>query len=1295
MSAALRDGMKDVNQICSKVRQCLYEMEEHDINYRRFQTRSTPDLLLPIAYEDLQDPGQRMASSVSQSENHMRVVLGEITDKVGRNELPLKKEENQENKQNSERIVSSQRVNQTDDEYMEQIQKCLELIKDDVVEISHSFQQDYKNLSEEIEAETKEKQQRLEKKAAVASGFKITDYNEIVRQEDEFERQREEIMKEKEELARQKQKIAEQIAKINEQKKLIEEKYNNETQSMQGKQQIALEKKPNEDKTEKDQTQNFQAKQLSDQTKLNESKAKRSTPQNLQAKQNAEEAAKSNEEKQLNGDNLEIDEILNLQAIQQIAEHIVKINEKKNLNEDKIENDETEHLQADPSNQQKDVESGEQNANAAQSLTPKAGFESIVCKSKGILDIHEKLITQMEACDSLWEFERKMLRDPNKQAPKPLEAETQSKIELKSEKSSSKIAKSKPSKSPSKIAHSKEKRKKKDENRTIKISKIDDKYNNKYKDSLWFSNLSKRKAYKENTQKDHKRPVSSQSRNRPSSRSLGNQNSTRSVCSASYRPCSAHKSCNLVIENTQKIDPNKPTEKSRSFWMKFQTGQLQSGKSLNCVDILDELTAKDVEPIQSEYPRRDNFYIEKHSFVQNTFIYKMVNNKTNNKMLEILSSLEPPRIRCSSDKCTKCTKHHNKGKHSAKGGKKNSGKECERKASKHRIASDDVAQKLRPYLTDPNLRYRTTITVMPVAVYFDGPPPLKDPAESNTSSSSTSYLYTSGDFPRNIEAKKYDLRVKTKQMSTEQRKLWSTKYQKFAGQHLVSFIESLPPLPSKITEINKTEQQKINQLQTVELYKRQQKTIAKKPINRSPPPKPKTLTPRSTEKETITVHKTMKTNTDVLNNIKTIAKKNFIETDIKKIIQMIEMKIVDILSVPEKQNAEAFNSIEKQIRYVLRRMRKIEASKHGTAKEEKIRMLKLTALETILDCDKDNSSLWHNKQQNKMDVLRAKIDSIESSKTSVATNESNEEKYEVTAVCSPTKKDREINEKRNDKINEINSTNNKNELKITEVVDESLQSSNSGGKSEKISNKSSMEMSQGTDGEIWIINKNIENLNKTNSKEELEQCDIDDKCEFEESEDKCNMEELQDKCDTEETENKYDVEEPEDSSDLQKNSSESENSNSLTLKQKHIVTQTDAKLSVASTDEFRCNLLNKPSVQSYHSIMEFLDKLTSTSDDACSVLMHYRHDVRVTDEEYVPIIYYPCLTHQTLEISNLVTEISTQTALKTKSKSKSNKTDAIKNLEFAGKEHKRLLDAVYSVVFTVVYFALRLNYSCK
>lgn len=70
------------------------------------------------------------------------------------------------------------------------------------------------------------------------------------------------------------------------------------------------------------------------------------------------------------------------------------------------------NLQSDPNYQQKDVESDEHNKNPALS-TPKAGYESIVSKIKGILDIRDKLMIQMETCDSLREFEKKIMRNPN------------------------------------------------------------------------------------------------------------------------------------------------------------------------------------------------------------------------------------------------------------------------------------------------------------------------------------------------------------------------------------------------------------------------------------------------------------------------------------------------------------------------------------------------------------------------------------------------------------------------------------------------------------------------------------------------------------------------------------------------------------------------------------------------------------------------------------------------------------------------------------------------------------------
>lgn len=65
-------------------------------------------------------------------------------------------------------------------------------------------------------------------------------------------------------------------------------------------------------------------------------------------------------------------------------------------------------------------------------------------------------------------------------------------------------------------------------------------------------------------------------------------------------------------------------------------------------------------------------------------------------------------------------------------------------------------------------------------------------------------------------------------------------------------------------------------------------------------------------------------------------------------------------------------------------------------------------------------------------------------------------------------------------------------------------------KVDDISNhESTLKLSQGTEREIWIINKNIENLKATNNKEELKKCDIEGpkKYDVQEPEDKYDIEE--------------------------------------------------------------------------------------------------------------------------------------------------------------------------------------------
>lgn len=194
-----------------------------------------------------------------------------------------------------------------------------------------------------------------------------------------------------------------------------------------------------------------------------------------------------------------------------------------------------------------------------------------------------------------------------------------------------------------------------------------------------------------------------------------------------------------------------------------------------------------------------------------------------------------------------------------------------------------VVSKLQKYMHDPHLRYRTTITVMPVKIFHQNPP--KD-------------AFLAGDF--------LDTRPKKSSTSKsvsprDNKKLWANKYPKSVCHHLVSFIERQETLPQLAKPAEPAKKRPTNQ---------QARRVAPKP--RSAPASKKT-----TEND-----RKMLSNMGLLASID----KNGLETNIQKIIEMIELKIIDIISDPAKQNPNTFSEIEQEIMDVLEKMRSVEAA---------------------------------------------------------------------------------------------------------------------------------------------------------------------------------------------------------------------------------------------------------------------------------------------------------------------------------------------------------------------------------
>lgn len=183
---------------------------------------------------------------------------------------------------------------------------------------------------------------------------------------------------------------------------------------------------------------------------------------------------------------------------------------------------------------------------------------------------------------------------------------------------------------------------------------------------------------------------------------------------------------------------------------------------------------------------------------------------------------------------------------------------------------------------------------------------------NNKSASSRKFTTTPTTTPRDI-------------MPLNARKLWANKYQKSVCQHLVSFVErqephplmvdspKKPPSKWKILSNNKSQQPspRLGGVKKVEVAIGVGEEGVKNDdvVMVMPPPPP----PTSTK---------MLSSMGVLASID----RSCLEANLQKIIDMIELKIIDIVSDPIKQNAHAFAEIEREITDVLKQMRSMGTS---------------------------------------------------------------------------------------------------------------------------------------------------------------------------------------------------------------------------------------------------------------------------------------------------------------------------------------------------------------------------------
>nr|CAH7762890.1 unnamed protein product [Callosobruchus chinensis] len=214
----------------------------------------------------------------------------------------------------------------------------------------------------------------------------------------------------------------------------------------------------------------------------------------------------------------------------------------------------------------------------------------------------------------------------------------------------------------------------------------------KYADSLWFSD--KQIVKKPHDKRSHKPK-------RHTGSSLGNVR--RSKCqmvvnrpsSASGRIADRKKSKSLLskslLDSVINDAPPSPSTKYKMQCMRAKN-MLSPNRHLGYLDILDDLTEKDLLPLQSEYPRRDNITEDLEiRDVEDTYLYKILHGKYNSKTT--WSHLIEPQVECSDDNCQMCKR----GLHP----RPKNGVEELQTFNNEKFSKEQVINKLTPYLTDP------------------------------------------------------------------------------------------------------------------------------------------------------------------------------------------------------------------------------------------------------------------------------------------------------------------------------------------------------------------------------------------------------------------------------------------------------------------------------------------------------------------------------------------------------------------------------------------------------------------
>nr|XP_023012594.1 uncharacterized protein LOC111502687 isoform X1 [Leptinotarsa decemlineata] len=236
----------------------------------------------------------------------------------------------------------------------------------------------------------------------------------------------------------------------------------------------------------------------------------------------------------------------------------------------------------------------------------------------------------------------------------------------------------------------------------------------KYSDSLWFSdrymkikNNSKNEKSSKRVRKVSSKQSGSQMKNRrPKTEQTRTSKNSLADClnddDTSNSKCATGCFCGISINNDL---PSSSNTKCRLRWMRAKSDQTQVRK-LEFLDILDDLTPKDLLPLHSEYPRKDIGPDNKN--VEDTYLFKLLQGNQDNGMWKHLLQ---PSLECTDSNCTCCLQKCEKAE-----------SRTQNRTSESKVFSRETAlEKLSPYIQKPQIdkKYFQFVTILPVRVYYD------------------------------------------------------------------------------------------------------------------------------------------------------------------------------------------------------------------------------------------------------------------------------------------------------------------------------------------------------------------------------------------------------------------------------------------------------------------------------------------------------------------------------------------------------------------------------------------------